>query len=165
MSRRLQHVALVTLVFMTTGVSPVTAKSSWTNAYEPPTTIDIIRVKQDASGAPNPTGSSCQVTARYNSYDFRTYVKEVLPNEWYSTWPSDSLRAGAEAVKEYGWWATMNTSYSLCASTNNADVTDSTDDQIWIPGFSVCQLVTRASPTGSILSPSTRKISCGLASE
>ena len=137
MSRQAWNVALFAGFFLAVGVSPVTAKSSWTNAYEPPNTIDIIRVNKDSSGAPNPPGSGCQVLARYNGYDFRTYVKEVLPNEWISSWPTDSLRAGAEAVKEYGWWATMNTSYSACARTNNADVTDSTDDQIWTPGTAI----------------------------
>lgn len=125
---------LIAMVFFMSGlVDPAVAKTNWTNVYEPPTTIDILKIAVTSSGAPNPIGS-CNVQARYPTYDFRTYVKEVLPKEWVSSWPSDSLRAGAEAVKEYGWWATMNTSYSLCASSNNADVTNSTLDQYWLQG-------------------------------
>ncbi|MBA3877994.1 MAG: hypothetical protein C0498_13935 [Anaerolinea sp.] len=60
MSRQAWNVALFAGFFLAVGVSPVTAKSSWTNAYEPPNTIDIIRVNKDSSGAPNPPGSGCQ---------------------------------------------------------------------------------------------------------
>lgn len=121
---------LASLMSMFLGATPADAKTNWSNAYEPPTTIDILKI-WTSNGDPQGT---CQVQARYSAYDFRTYVKEVLPNEWISSWPSDSLRAGAEAVKEYGWWATMNTSYNFCASSNNADVTNSTWDQYWVAG-------------------------------
>ncbi len=124
---------LIAMVLVMGGpVDPAVAKTNWTNAYEPPTTIDILKI-QTVGGVPSPF-NSCIVLARYSAYDFRTYVKEVLPNEWGSSWPSDSLRAGAEAVKEYGWWATMNTPYNTCASSNNADVTNSTYDQVWVAG-------------------------------
>ena len=50
--------------------------------------------------------------------DFKTYVKNVLPNEWVSSWPAESLKAGAVAVKSYGWyWAlhsTRKTSGGAC---------------------------------------------------
>ena len=37
---------------------------------------------------------------------FKTYVKNVLPNEWMTSWPAASLEAGAMAVKSFGWyWA------------------------------------------------------------
>lgn len=105
---RLGSALLATAVLLGEAVTPAVAKTNWTNPYEPPTTIDILKI-WTSNGDPQGT---CQVQARYPAYDFRTYVKEVLPNEWVSSWPSDSLRAGAEAVKEYGWWATMNTSYT-----------------------------------------------------
>jgi peptidoglycan hydrolase-like amidase len=63
---------------------------------------------------------------------FETYVKNVLPNEWVSSWPSASLDAGAVAVKSYGWyWAlhsTRKTSGGQCY-----DVRDDTADQVYKP--------------------------------
>jgi hypothetical protein len=65
--------------------------------------------------------------------DFKTYVKNVLPNEWISSWPAESLKAGAMAVKSYGWyWAlhsTRKTSGGACF-----DVYDNTSSQVYKPG-------------------------------
>jgi peptidoglycan hydrolase-like amidase len=65
--------------------------------------------------------------------DFKTYVKNVLPNEWVSSWPAESLKAGAMAVKSYGWyWAlhsTRKTSGGSCF-----DVYDNTSSQVYSPG-------------------------------
>jgi len=59
-----------------------------------PTTILVYRVSRD----------------RVDRVAFKTYVKNVLPNEWISSWPSASLGAGAMAVKSYGWyWALHST--------------------------------------------------------
>src|SRR5574341_429923 len=63
--------------------------------------------------------------------DFKTYVKEVLAREWYAWWELDSLRAGAMAVRNYGW-RNVNVSpggpqcYDICA-------TDFC--QVWAPGY------------------------------
>jgi peptidoglycan hydrolase-like amidase len=69
---------------------------------------------------------------RVDRVDFKTYVKNVLPNEWISSWPAASLRAGAMAVKSYGWyWAlhsTRKTSGGQCY-----DVRDDTVDQVYRP--------------------------------
>ncbi|MDL4815090.1 peptidase inhibitor family I36 protein [Actinomadura opuntiae] len=69
---------------------------------------------------------------RVDRVDFKTYVKNVLPNEWVSSWPSASLDAGAMAVKSYGWyWAlhsTRKTSGGACY-----DVRDDTGDQVYRP--------------------------------
>jgi len=148
MKRRYTHLMAIVAValMLSNGVTPAVAKTNWTNAYEPPTTIDILKIKVTSTGAPDPAGS-CQVLARYPTYDFRTYVNEVLPKEWGASWPSDSLRAGAEAVKEYGWWATMNTSYNTCASSNNADVTNSTLDQVWVAGSATAATTEAANRT------------------
>lgn len=67
---------------------------------------------------------------------FKTYVKNVLPNEWITSWPAASLDAGAMAVKSYGWyWAlnsTRKTSGGQCF-----DVYDSTSSQVYRPGSAV----------------------------
>ena len=69
---------------------------------------------------------------RVDRVDFKTYVKNVLPNEWVSSWPAASLRAGAMAVRSYAWyWAlhsTRKTSGGQCY-----DVRDDTADQVYRP--------------------------------
>ncbi|MFG2085160.1 MULTISPECIES: SpoIID/LytB domain-containing protein [unclassified Spirillospora] len=70
---------------------------------------------------------------RVDRVSFKTYVKNVLPNEWVPSWPRESLRAGAVAVKSYGWyWAlhsTRKTSSGQCF-----DVYDNTSSQVYKPG-------------------------------
>jgi hypothetical protein len=65
--------------------------------------------------------------------NFKTYVKNVLPNEWMAGWPAESLKSGAIAVKSFGWyWAlhsTRKTSGGSCF-----DVYDSTKSQVYKPG-------------------------------
>jgi hypothetical protein len=65
--------------------------------------------------------------------DFKTYVENVLPNEWITSWPPESLKAGAMAVKSFGWyWAlhsTRKTSGGACF-----DVYDNTSSQVYKPG-------------------------------
>ncbi|GAA4640574.1 hypothetical protein GCM10023196_106650 [Actinoallomurus vinaceus] len=73
---------------------------------------------------------------RVDRVDFKTYVKNVLPNEWVTSWPNASLEAGAVAVKSYGWyWAlhsTRKTSGGQCY-----DVRDDTADQVYKPSSAV----------------------------
>ena len=68
--------------------------------------------------------------------NFKTYVKNVLPNEWVTSWPSESLKSGAMAVKSFGWyWAlhsTRKTSGGACF-----DVYDTTSSQVYKPGSAV----------------------------
>ncbi|MFC9973940.1 peptidase inhibitor family I36 protein [Spirillospora sp. NPDC127200] len=70
---------------------------------------------------------------RVDRVAFKTYVKNVLPNEWVTSWPRESLRAGAMAVKHYGWyWAlhsTRKTPGGQCF-----DVYDTTSSQVYKPG-------------------------------
>lgn len=70
---------------------------------------------------------------RVERVDFRTYVKNVLPNEWISSWPAESLKAGAVAVKSYAWyWALHSTRKT--PSGQCYDVRDDTGDQVYKPG-------------------------------
>ncbi|MFC4908506.1 SpoIID/LytB domain-containing protein [Actinomadura gamaensis] len=70
---------------------------------------------------------------RVDRVNFKYYVKNVLPNEWVSSWPRESLRAGAMAVKSYAWWwamhSTRKTSGGQCF-----DVYDNTSSQVYKPG-------------------------------
>ncbi len=94
---------------------PTGCKTDGTNA-KLPSTILVYRVG----------------LGRVDRVAFKTYVKNVLPNEWVSSWPNASLDAGAMAVKSYGWyWAlhsTRKTSGGACY-----DVRDDTADQVYKP--------------------------------
>ncbi|HKY84327.1 MAG TPA: LamG-like jellyroll fold domain-containing protein, partial [Anaerolineales bacterium] len=75
----------------------------------------------------------CDTTRPYTvqTVDFKEYVKHVLPNEWVASWPGEALRAGAMAVKMYAW--------QIVASGGkwpDADVYDSTCDQVYLPSVS-----------------------------
>lgn len=70
---------------------------------------------------------------RVDRVNFKSYVKNVLPNEWVSSWPQASLDAGAMATKNFGWyWALKSqrdTPWGECY-----DVRDNTDSQVYRPG-------------------------------
>ena len=75
-----------------------------------------------------PYWPNCYPNAPYTVevVDFKEYAKHVLPNEWIRTWPWESLRAGAVAVKMYAW------SYvAVGGKWPDADVFDSTCDQVY----------------------------------
>ncbi|GAA2213846.1 hypothetical protein GCM10009850_093090 [Nonomuraea monospora] len=91
--------------------------------------------KTDGTDTKLPTTILVYRTAlnRVERVDFKTYVKNVLPNEWVSSWPKESLKAGAMAVKNFGWyWAlhsNRKTSGGQCF-----DVYDHTSSQVYVPG-------------------------------
>lgn len=58
-----------------------------------------------------------------------SYVKNVLPNEWIPSWSSESLKTGAMACKMYGWYHHYHPKWSSL----NADVKDTTADQVYKP--------------------------------
>ncbi|WP_021596535.1 SpoIID/LytB domain-containing protein [Actinomadura welshii] len=97
-------------------LSSTGCKTDGTNS-KLPTTILVYRVSLN----------------RVDRVSFKTYVKNVLPNEWVPSWPRESLRAGAVAVKSYGWyWAlhsTRKTPGGQCF-----DVYDNTSSQVYKPG-------------------------------
>ena len=89
---------------------------------DPPATI---RVRVTGSTACNTAASYTVVTL-----DFKDYVKHVLPFEWIRSWPEDSLKAGAMATKSYAWhWINRGGKWP------DADVYDSTCDQVYKPGI------------------------------
>ena len=68
-------------------------------------------------------------TGQVQVIPFNDYVRNVLPNEWPSSygWPSEAYKAGAESVKMYAWWKIANRSgYSY-------DVRDDIGDQVYQP--------------------------------
>lgn len=72
----------------------------------------------------------CDPNAAYTIevVDFLEYVRNVLPNEWAPLWHQEALQAGAVAVKMYAWyWVSRGGKWS------DADLMDSTCDQVYIP--------------------------------
>jgi peptidoglycan hydrolase-like amidase len=89
---------------------------------------------------------------------FKTYVKNVLPNEWVSSWPAESLKSGAVAVKSFGWyWALHSTRHTAGGAC--FDVYDNTSSQVYRPGSAVASTssavdatwATRMTRSGNIL--------------
>lgn len=83
---------------------------------------------------------------RVDRVNFRDYVKNVLPNEWVSSWPQQSLQSGAMAVKTYAWYWALHSSRK---TANGAcyDVRDDTGDQVYRPGSSVSSTATAVDAT------------------
>ena len=100
---------------------PVAAAScsGWTSETTPPPTI---RVHRAATGA-------------VDTVDFRTYVANVLSREWISSWTTESIRAGALAVKHYAWYQVLH--WRGYTNTDGAcfDVFDTTRDQVYNPAL------------------------------
>jgi hypothetical protein len=73
----------------------------------------------------------CDLGRAYDveTIDFVEYMQNVLPNEWGYSWPTESYRAGAMAVKMYAWRY-----IATGGKWSDADVYDSTCDQVYIPG-------------------------------
>jgi|GEM_PF-1232687 len=59
--------------------------------------------------------------------DFITYIKNVLPNEWIPSWPSEALKAGAVTAKMAGWYSVLNCKYC----NQGYDVSDQENDQAY----------------------------------
>lgn len=62
----------------------------------------VIRVAIRAYN--NPVGPILYV----QTLGFEEYCRDVLPNEWYPSWSPESLKAGAIAVKMFGWYHTLH---------------------------------------------------------
>src|SRR5688500_19819906 len=70
------------------------ACGSYASESVPPATVRVFRT---ATGA-------------VDVVDFATYTRNVLSREWISSWTTESLRAGALAVKHYAWRSEEHTS-------------------------------------------------------
>jgi peptidoglycan hydrolase-like amidase len=94
------------------------ASCRWTSTSTPPPSIRVLRA----------------ATGRIDSVDFSYYVRAVVAYEWgSSSLPFELVRAGAQAVKQYGWYHALrqrSTSDGRCYH-----VTDSTSDQRFSPKY------------------------------
>lgn len=62
---------------------------------------------------------------------FADYLRNVLPNEWYASWPDASLDAGAVAVKQFAWY-TAFIERKWSSQGYDFDLLDSTCDQHYV---------------------------------
>ncbi len=102
-----RSLALASIACCTTGIlyATPTAPHACAQVYKIgttgfPSTIRVAIRQTNAFGEPDPRGPILYV----QTVSFDTYCRDVLPNEWFPSWPSSSLQAGAIAVKMFGWY-------------------------------------------------------------
>jgi hypothetical protein len=113
--------AAVAVLLAAPGIPNVAVAASctaWTSESQPPPAIRVYRV---ASGA-------------VETVAFRAYLKNVLSREWISSWTTESLRAGALAVRAYAWYQVLHYRGYVTSGGACFDVFDSTRDQVYDPG-------------------------------
>ncbi len=110
----------VVLPSATPTVEAAAACTNWKSTYAPPSTIRVLRTYGSASG-------------KVQVVPFRAYVENVMAWEWPETYPSQALRAGAVAVKQYAWYHARKWRGGKTASGICYDVKDTSVDQIYRP--------------------------------
>jgi hypothetical protein len=105
--------------------------TAWTNTNLPPVSIRVLRTWGPAA-------------TRVQQVDFRAYVETVMASEWPSSWPRETLRAGAVAVKQYAWYHARTWRGGVSADGACYDVVDSTSDQVYRPEERIPALTHRA---------------------
>ncbi|WAH35736.1 SpoIID/LytB domain-containing protein [Alicyclobacillus dauci] len=88
-----------TLLTSLSFVPKASAAQTIYNTSEPSVMRIAIR-ENNASGEPDPRGRINYVQA----IPFGEYCRDVLPNEWFPSWNPESLKAGAMAIKMFGWY-------------------------------------------------------------
>jgi Stage II sporulation protein len=101
-------------------VEAAAACTNWNSALAPPPTIRVLRTYGPAKG-------------KVQAVPFRAYVENVMAWEWPETYPTQALRAGAVAVKQYGWYYARTWRGGKTASGACYDVKDTSIDQIYRP--------------------------------
>jgi peptidoglycan hydrolase-like amidase len=66
---------------------------------------------------------------RVDHVPFKDYVRNVLPYEWYASWPEASLDAGVVAISQYAWVTMLQGKWTQFGY--GFDVLDSTCDQVY----------------------------------
>ncbi len=96
------------------------ACTGWDSETAPPETIRVLRTA-------GPAEDTVQVVP------FRDYVEVVMATEWGASNPTEALRAGAVAVKEYAWLKAMTWRGKKGPDGQCYDIVDSTVDQVYAP--------------------------------
>jgi hypothetical protein len=116
---------------LATGITPDTTSNcgGYSSNTTPPSTIRVLEYAQHTSTGKPVAGTETGIF----SVDFETYVEDVLPDEWISSWSPASLESGAMAVKTYGWyWVNNWRGGSYNGTCYNVD--DSIDYMRYVPG-------------------------------
>ncbi|MDQ3871815.1 MAG: FG-GAP-like repeat-containing protein, partial [Chloroflexota bacterium] len=103
-------------------VTPVRAHSctGWRSDLLPPGSIRVFRTDGPAAGT-------------VQTVNFRFYVETVMAAEWPGYWPAETLKAGAVAVKQYGWYHATRYRGKTDRAGNCYDVVDYWADQVYRP--------------------------------
>lgn len=82
--------------------APVRAQAAPHTIYDTalPSAIRVAIRENNPFGEPDPRGRITWV----QTVPFDEYCKDVLPNEWMPSWNTESLKAGAMAVKMFAWY-------------------------------------------------------------
>jgi len=119
--RTLAGWALAALCMLASTPSPPAAAAALCGGYGSQTTPPpTVRVYRAAAGT-------------VETVDFRAYLKNVLSREWISSWTTESLRAGALAVKDYAWYQVLHWRGYVSAGGQCFDLFDTTRDQVYDP--------------------------------
>src|SRR5918992_4529641 len=94
--------------------------TAWRSTDTPPPTIRVLRTLGPLAGT-------------VQEVDFRTYVATTFAAEWPSHYEVEALKAGAIAVKQYGWYYTTVYRGRTSANGDCYDVEDDTTDQYFQP--------------------------------
>lgn len=107
-------VVLVTLlVSALTAASPAMAHTG----YEPKQ-IRVCKPRAECL-----EGGGSRWTVLFETY----YLQRVLPNEWVCSWNAASVKAGAVAVRTYGWWRVEH------PRSSEYDIYGDSNDQVYKP--------------------------------
>jgi putative cell wall-binding protein len=124
MHRRALLVLLAALLVAAAGAGsprPIAAAGAcpaWPSSFSMPFEIRVLRV----------------ATGVVETVPFRAYVENVLAWEWPSTYPAEALKAGAIAVKQYGWYYLMRPRAAYITPGGECyHVRDDTNDQKYDP--------------------------------
>lgn len=101
-------------------VTASTTCTAWSSDVAPPATIRVLRTAGPAKGT-------------VQEVPFRQYVNVVMAAEWSPGSPVEALKAGAVAVKEYGWYRAMHWRGGSADDGSCYDIVDSTNDQVYAP--------------------------------
>lgn len=77
-----------------------------------------LHASRPAFGNQNVRYINPDYTYTYYYTGLEYYVKDTLPNEWYPSWPSETLKAGAVIIRSGAYWRT-NRSYLNATYPNN----------------------------------------------
>ena len=112
--------ALVLLAIIVTPTDSAQAASTctgWQSALTAPSSIRVYRT----------------ALHRTVTVDFKRYVRTVMASEWGHSHPRAALRAGAVAIKQFGWYYAMHWRGGRDRAGHCYDVVDTARDQVYDP--------------------------------